>query len=80
MSSLPETGEIFSGCQILAQCGKGAYGVVFLAQNPLGQKVIIKIVTSPKGSERELKGLRNYMAVSGKHPNLLHIFHQRASG
>ncbi|MBE6356775.1 MAG: hypothetical protein E7058_06640 [Lentisphaerae bacterium] len=75
MSSLPETGEIFSGCQILAQCGKGAYGVVFLARNPLGQKVIIKIVTSPKGSERELKGLRNYMAVSGKHPNLLHIFH-----
>ncbi|MBE6364765.1 MAG: hypothetical protein E7053_03310 [Lentisphaerae bacterium] len=75
MSSLPETGEMFSGCQILAQCGKGAYGVVYLARNPLGQKVIIKIVTSPHGSERELKGLRNYMNVSGKHPNLLHIFH-----
>lgn len=75
MSTNPEIGEIFSGCEILAHCGCGSFGSTYLARNPLGQQVIIKIITSQYYSKRELAGLRNYMQVSGKHPSLLKIFH-----
>ncbi len=75
MSFLPKAGDIFSGCEILGRCGKGSFGVTFLARNPLGKKIIIKIVSAVNRSERELEGLRNYMNVAGKHPNLLQIFH-----
>ncbi|MBR2358758.1 MAG: SUMF1/EgtB/PvdO family nonheme iron enzyme [Lentisphaeria bacterium] len=75
MPLLPGVGDKFSGCEILARCGDGAFGITFLARNPLGQKVIIKIVSSPNSCERELTGLRNYMRVAGKHPNLLQIYH-----
>lgn len=75
MSLIPKIGDNFSGCQILARCGNGAFGITFLAQNPLGQKVIIKIISSPRSCEREIVGLRNYMLVAGKHPNLLQIYH-----
>ena len=80
MSSIPKIGDTFSGCQILARCGNGAFGITFLAQNPLGQKVIIKIISSPRGCEREIVGLRNYMLVAGKHPNLLQIYHIGETG
>ncbi|MBO5924038.1 MAG: hypothetical protein J6Q81_05945, partial [Lentisphaeria bacterium] len=75
MPFLPDIGDMFSGCQILARCGNGSYGITFLARNPLGEKVIIKIVGNLKSGERELAGLRNYMRVAGKHPNLLQIYH-----
>ena len=75
MPLIPDIGDNFSGCEILARCGNGAFGVTYLAKNPLGQKVIIKIVSSPCSSEREMKGLRNYIAVAGKHHNLLQIYH-----
>ena len=75
MPVIPSIGDVFSGCQILAKCGSGAYGITFLARNPLGQQVIIKIVGDLNGGERELAGLRNYMLVAGKHPNLLQIYH-----
>lgn len=68
-------GEIFCGCEILCQCGRGAYGITYLARNPIGQNIIIKVVNFTPSSERELNGLRNYMAVSGTHENLLKIFH-----
>ena len=75
MPVLPDIGDVFSGCQIIARCGNGAYGITFLARNPLGQKVIIKIVGNLNSGERELTGLRNYMLVAGKHPSLLQIYH-----
>ncbi len=75
MSIFLKAGDIFSGCEILAQCGKGSFGIAYLAKNPIGQKIVIKVISSSRSSERELKGLRNYMQVSGKHPNLLHIYH-----
>ena len=68
-------GEIFCGCEILCRCGRGAYGVTYLAKNPIGQKIIIKTVLLTPSSARELNGLRNYMNISGTHPNLLQIFH-----
>lgn len=75
MSDLIKTGEVFSGCKILSQCGKGAYGVVYLAENTIGEKLVIKVVESTKNSDRELKGLRNYMTICREQPALLQIFH-----
>lgn len=70
-----KAGEIFSGCKLLQKCGKGAYGIVYLAENAIGQKIIIKIAGTNGNPERELQGVRYYMRVSGSHPNLLQIFH-----
>ncbi|MBR7131150.1 MAG: SUMF1/EgtB/PvdO family nonheme iron enzyme [Lentisphaeria bacterium] len=75
MSAVLNKGDIFSGCRILAECGKGAYGVVYLAENAIGQKIVIKLVTSSGHSDREFRGLKHYIPVSGTHPNLLQVFH-----
>lgn len=75
MAFIPEIGDNFSGCEILARCGRGAFGITFLAQNPLGKKVIIKIISSAHNCIREMRGLRNYMSVAGKQENLLQIYH-----
>ncbi|MBR2642072.1 MAG: SUMF1/EgtB/PvdO family nonheme iron enzyme [Lentisphaeria bacterium] len=68
-------GDTFSGCKIIAQCGKGAYGEVFLALNALDQKIVIKIVQHAENFNRERRGLQNYMQIAGKHPHLLQVFH-----
>ncbi len=68
-------GVVFSGCRILSLCGKGAFGITYLAQTPLDEKIIVKVVSSATGAEKELKGVRNYMQIAGSHPNLLKIFH-----
>ncbi|MBE6378177.1 MAG: hypothetical protein E7051_05090 [Lentisphaerae bacterium] len=70
-----DTGDIFAGYKIIAMCGKGASGVVYLAEDPVGRKVVLKIVESFLYSERELDGLRNYMMISGDHQGLLRIYH-----
>ena len=81
MTEFIEKGDFFSGCRILSRCGKGSFGVTYLAENPIGRMIAIKIVASAPGSyERELRGLQNYMQVSGTHPNLLQIFHIGESG
>lgn len=75
MSVFLKKGEFFSGCEILARCGQGSCGITYLARNPIGRKIVIKVTAAPRYTDRELKGLRNYMQVSGSHPNLLQIFH-----
>ena len=75
MQPFLKAGEFFSGCEILGLCGRGAFGITYLARNPIGQKIAIKVVTSDSRPDRELKGLRNYMQVSGDHPNLLRVLH-----
>lgn len=72
---LLKEGALFSGCKILSLCGKGAFGITYLAQTPLDEKIIVKIVASATGAEKELKGVKNYMQIAGTHPNLLKIFH-----
>ncbi|MBR2374038.1 MAG: SUMF1/EgtB/PvdO family nonheme iron enzyme, partial [Lentisphaeria bacterium] len=79
MATFLKSGETFSGCEIISRCGKGAVGIAYLAKNPLGQKIVIKIVSSPNNSDRELRGLQHYMKISNSHPNLLHIFHVGAT-
>ena len=75
MAESLKIGDVFSGCKILHRCGKGAYGVVYLAENAINQKIVIKLVMTDGQSNREIQGVRYYMRVSGTHPNLLQISH-----
>ena len=61
---------------LLAPCGRGAYGFVFLAENSVThQRVALKIVyTHGKNFERELKGLQQYQQIC-RRTNLLQIYH-----
>ena len=61
---------------LLAHCGQGAYGIVFLAENTVThQKVALKIIqTCGKNFERELKGLQQYQQIC-RRTNLLQIYH-----
>ena len=61
---------------LLAPCGRGAYGFVFLAENSVThQRVALKIIyTHGKNFERELKGLQQYQQVC-RRTNLLQIYH-----
>ena len=67
--------DVFSGCEILTLCGRGAFGVTYLARDPIGRRVAVKIVGPAQRPDSELRGIRNYMPISGSHPNLLKIFH-----
>ena len=73
--SRPVPGSTFAGYEILAECGHGAYGHVYLATDPVGRRVALKYLLSPEAGEYELKGLRNYMSVATPSPALLRIFH-----
>jgi len=71
-----EVGNRIGDYTLLARCGQGAYGVVFLAENIItGQKVALKVIgTSGRNYERELKGLRQYQEIC-RRTNLLQIYH-----
>ena len=71
----PTPGSTFAGYRVLAECGKGAYGTVFLAEDALGKSFVIKYMSTIEAGEYELKGLRNYMALPAQQPALLQIFH-----
>ncbi len=69
-----KTGDTLCNCVLQTKCGAGAYGEVWLAADPVGGSVAIKILSRRGGySERELAGLRNYKDCN--HPNLLKIRH-----
>ncbi len=70
-----EAGTQLGPYRLTAECGNGAYGRVFVAENILtGQRVALK-VTSGGGRqlERELQGLIRYRSCN--HPNLLTVHH-----
>ena len=71
---LLQSGEIFAGCRILHLCGRGGYGVVYLAENALGKRVAVKII-STADKERELRGIRCYMERVPESPWLLPVYH-----
>ena len=59
--------------RLISECGKGAYGTVYLAENTLThQQVALKILHG-KQQQRELDGLIRYRECH--HPNLIQIHH-----
>ena len=59
--------------RLISECGKGAYGTVYLAENTLThQQVALKILHG-KQQQRELDGLIRYREC--RHPNLIQIHH-----
>lgn len=69
-----KSGDVFAGCTVLSVCGRGGFGVVYLAEDAVGRKVALKIVSTPD-KERELRGIRMFMKESGRSPHLLGILH-----
>ena len=71
-----DVGSQIGDYTLLAHCGKGAYGMVFLAENSVThQKVALKIIhTFSQNFERELKGLQQYQQIC-RGTNLLQIYH-----
>lgn len=71
-----DVGSQIGDYTLLAHCGKGAYGMVFLAENSVThQKVALKIIhTFSFNFERELKGLQQYQQIC-RGTNLLQIYH-----
>ena len=69
-------GDTLGGYTLLAECGKGAYGSVFLAENTFtGQKLALKIIyKTGRNCSREAKGLIKYQTLC-RHTNLLQIYH-----
>ena len=69
-----KTGDRLCGCTLKQKCGEGAYGEVWLAEDPVGARVAVKIIrVSGRYSGRELAGLKYYRDCN--HPNLLKIRH-----
>lgn len=70
-----KVGDTLGAYRLLADCGHGAYGQVFLAENTLsGQCVALKMISRQGRSvERELQGLMRYRSC--RHENLLIIHH-----
>lgn len=71
-----EAGKKIGAYTLLAPCGEGAYGKVFLAENTLTkQQVALKVVW---GCGRELKGITAYQTIC-RQTNLLQIWHVEAA-
>lgn len=65
--------ETVGAYRILQECGRGSYGVVYLAESTIsGQRVALKILNG-KQEARELEGLIRYREC--RHANLLQIHH-----
>ena len=71
-------GTVFNGLKLLELCGGGAYGDVWYCEDISGRKLALKVVSKKRlGNfwERELKGVANYMRITGGDANLLKILH-----
>ncbi|MBQ7206343.1 MAG: protein kinase [Lentisphaeria bacterium] len=67
-------GDRFAGCQIISMCGRGGYGTVYLAEDGVGRRVALKLV-STVDKRRELEGIRAYMKLASTSKHLLPIRH-----
>ena len=67
-----KVGDTVGNYTLLAECGTGAYGAVFLAENAATKRLFaLKIVyRHGNNSSRELRGLIRYQQVCS-HTNLL---------
>lgn len=71
-----KVGDTLGAYTLLCECGQGAYGSVFLAENTFTKRrVALKIICSQgRSCERELNGLIQYQTVCPR-TNLLQIYH-----
>lgn len=71
-----KVGDTLGSYTLLCECGQGAYGSVFLAENTFTKRrVALKIICSQgRSCERELNGLIRYQTVCPR-TNLLQIYH-----
>ncbi len=66
------------GYVLLSPIGRGAYGEVFLAEDAAGRRVALKVVSprpelTDKMLQRELGGLKRFLAVAESDPHLVRI-------
>ena len=66
------------GYALISPIGRGAYGEVFLAEDVAGRRVALKVVTprpelTDKMLQRELGGLKRFLAVAESDPHLVRI-------
>lgn len=72
------SGQHFHDYRLMAFCGRGAFGEVWLAEDISGKTLAIKIISKkllPNDWQREFNGIKNYRKVIGYHPNLIQIYH-----
>ena len=71
-----QAGDVLDGYVLETECGSGAYGSVFLAENrTLGQKCALKILyKNGQQYEKELEGLKTYQQKC-RHANLMRVDH-----
>ena len=60
--------------KLLARCGRGAYGNVYIAQDTVGRRFALKTIEKSAAVDREVAGLQHYVRGSSSE-NLIHIFH-----
>ena len=54
-----KSGDQICSCTLRQMCGRGAYGEVWLAEDSIGARVAVKIISNHgRYSVRELAGLR----------------------
>ena len=76
-----EVGDIIGAYELLAGCGQGAYGEVFLAESTVTHmRVALKIVfRHGRSCERELRGLAAYQEIC-RRTDLLQVYHVEECG
>jgi len=71
-----KAGDILGGCRLLQECGSGAFGSVFLAENETThQRMALKLLLKTgRHYEREISALTAYQEKC-RHANLMRIYH-----
>lgn len=73
-----DIGDIYHGLKLIAWCGGGAYGDVYVCKDISGRKLAVKIISKIRLGddwERELQGVSNYRKITEDAPGLLQIYH-----
>ena len=69
--------DVFHGLRLIASCGSGTYGEVFLCEDLSGKRMAVKIVSKKRLGDawkRELQGVINYRRITENSSHLLQIF------